>query len=53
MSRAGHVKIGLTIEDDRLGWVYGATAMSEDDLAVKLMTELVEMDPAPKSAASQ
>ena len=45
--------IGLTVEDDRLRLVYGATPLSEDDLAVKLMTELIQMEVVPKSAASR
>jgi hypothetical protein len=45
--------IGFSVEDDRLRWVYGARLMAEDDLAVKLMTELVQIDSSPKSAASQ
>jgi len=45
--------IGLAIEGDRLRLAFGATAFAEDDLAVKLMTELVQMDPVPKSAASR
>jgi hypothetical protein len=45
--------IGFSVENDRLQWVYGATPMSADDLAVKLMTELVQMDTSPKSAASR
>ena len=36
--------IGLTIEGDRLRMVYGASALSEDDLAVKLLTYLIQMD---------
>ena len=45
--------IGLTLDGDQLRWVFGATAMSEDDLAVKLMTDVVQVDTIPQSAASQ
>src|SRR5262245_36366412 len=45
--------LGFFIESDRLRWVFGAASISEDDLAVKLMTELVQLDAAPKSAASR
>jgi len=38
--------IGLTIEDDRLRLAFGSTAFAEDDLAVKLLTELVQIDPS-------
>ena len=45
--------IGLAVDGDRLCWVFGTTAMAEDDLAVKLMTELVQADTIPTSAASR
>jgi hypothetical protein len=45
--------VGLAIEDDRLRFVYGASTMSEDDLAVRLMTDLIQSDipPAERSPA--
>jgi hypothetical protein len=45
--------IGLAVEDDRLRLVYGATPLSEDDLAVKLLTYLVQIDPSNPQPASQ
>jgi len=45
--------IGLAVEGERLRWVYGATPIAEADLAVKLMTELVQLETTPTSAASR
>jgi hypothetical protein len=45
--------IGLTIDDDRLHFMYGASLMSEDDLAVKLLTDLVQSNtPAPAASTT-
>jgi hypothetical protein len=43
--------LGLSIADGRLGFIYGAEAMSEDSLAVKLLTDLVQMN-TPGAAAA-
>jgi hypothetical protein len=43
--------LGLSIADGRLGFVYGADAMSEESLAVKLLTDLVQMN-TPGAAAA-
>jgi hypothetical protein len=43
--------LGLSIADGRLGFMYGADAMSEDSLAVKLLTDLVQMN-TPGTAAA-
>lgn len=45
--------IGLAVADDRLLWVYGATPIAADDLAVKLLTDLVQLESTPTSAASR
>lgn len=36
--------VGLTIERGHLRFVYGASVMAEDDLAVKLLTDLIRLD---------
>ena len=36
--------IGLTIERGRLRFIHGARVVSEDDLAAKLLTDLVRLD---------
>ncbi len=43
--------IGLTIDDQRLQFMYGAGLMSENGLAVKLLTELVESNTPPPQAS--
>ena len=43
--------VGLSIADGRLGFMYGADAMSEDSLAVKLLTDLVQMNTTGAGAA--
>jgi len=43
--------LGLSITAGRLGFMYGADAMSEDSLAVKLLTDLVQMN-TPGAAAA-
>lgn len=43
--------LGLSIADGRLGFMYGADAMSEDSLAVKLLTDLVQMNTPGVAAA--
>jgi hypothetical protein len=43
--------LGLSIADGRLGFMYGADARSEDSLAVKLLTDLVQMN-TPGGAAA-
>jgi hypothetical protein len=43
--------VGLTIDDERLQFVYGASLVSENDFAVKLLTNLVQSN-APAPAAS-
>jgi hypothetical protein len=43
--------LGLTIDDERLQFMYGVTLMAADDLAVKLLTDLVQSN-TPASAAS-
>jgi hypothetical protein len=45
--------LGLIIEDDRLRFVYGESPMSEDNLAARLMTDLIQADtpPAERSIA--
>src|SRR5688572_22951441 len=45
--------VGLMADGDRLRWVFGVDPMAEDDLAVKLMTDLVQADMPPTSAASR
>jgi hypothetical protein len=42
--------IGLTIDDEQLRFVYGAGLMSEDGLAVKLLTDLVESNTPPATS---
>jgi hypothetical protein len=45
--------IGLTIDDDRLQFVYGAGLMSEDGLAVRLLTDLVQSNtPSPAESTT-
>ena len=44
--------LGLAIEDDRLRFVYGASMISEDDLAVRLMTDLIQADIPPAELSS-
>lgn len=45
--------VGLIIEDNRLRFVYGANTISEDNLAARLMTDLIQADtpPAERSIA--
>jgi hypothetical protein len=43
--------LGLSIADGRLGFMYGADAVSEDSLAIKLLTDLVQMN-TPGAAAA-
>jgi len=45
--------VGLTIERGRLRFVYGASVIAEDDLAVKLLTDLIRLEtPAAATGAS-
>lgn len=44
--------IGLTIDDERLQFVYGASLMSENDFAVTLLTNLVQSNTPPPSAST-
>ena len=45
--------VGLTIDDERLQFVYGASLMSEHDFAVKLLTDLVQSNtPAPAASTT-
>jgi hypothetical protein len=37
--------VSLTIQDGELRFVYGATVMTPDDLAVKVLTDLVQPEP--------
>jgi len=37
--------VSLTIQDGQLRFVYGASVMAPDDLAVKLLTDLVQPEP--------
>jgi hypothetical protein len=36
--------LGLTVENDRLRFVYGTSTMSEGDLAIKLLTGIFQVD---------
>jgi hypothetical protein len=44
--------IGIAIENDKLLFLYGNETMSEEDLAVKVLTELVEFQSQPASTTS-
>jgi hypothetical protein len=44
--------IGLTIDDGRLQFMYGAGLISEDGLAVKLLTDLVQSNTPPPAAST-
>jgi len=45
--------VGLTIDDERLQFVYGASLVSENDFAVKLLTNLVQSNaPAPETSTT-
>ena len=44
--------IGLTIDDERIHFMYGASLLSETDLAVTLLTDLVQSNTPPPAAST-
>jgi hypothetical protein len=44
--------VGLTIDGERLQFMYGAGLMSEDGLAVKLLTDLVQSNTPPPATST-
>jgi hypothetical protein len=50
--RVDQLPVGLSIADGRLGFMYGAEAMSEDGLAIQLLTDLVQMNTPGKADAT-